>query len=92
MDKGPSIGLPSAVGTLVIMLVMCVMNGIVVIFCLSLVRLHIKLLKWDFTTYEYILYTRGRKERLRKLKRDEISREEFDYEERMAFKRRGVTK
>jgi hypothetical protein len=71
---------------------MLFVNCIVILFCISLLKLHIKLLKSDFTTFEYINYNRGRRERLKKLKKNEISQAEFDYEEKIAFKKRGTTK
>lgn len=59
-----------------ICVLVCINIGVFV-FCLDLIYLHTKLLFFDFTTFEYIHYKKGRKERLKKLKKGVISKEEF---------------
>lgn len=55
------------------------------IFTSSILLLHIKLYKIDFTAYEYLLYQRDRKERFKDLKSGVISQKEFDEENKQAF-------
>lgn len=50
-----------------------------------LIYLHIKLTKYDFTTYEYIQYSNDRKERLMKLKKKKMTKERFDELEQKAL-------
>ena len=44
-------------------------------------KLHLKLLKHDFTTYEYLHYVRENKVWKKQLKKGEISIDEFEYQE-----------
>lgn len=43
-----------------------------------LVKLHIKLMRFDFTTFEYIQYLDDRKTRVSKLKNKRITKAQFD--------------
>ena len=62
-----------------------ILNFWVMIFTSSILLLHIKLYKIDFTAYEYLLYQRDRKERFKDLKSGVISQKEFDEENKQAF-------
>lgn len=58
-----SVGIPTFILTGILLLGIIFINGLILSFCLSLLKLHYKLLKHDFTTYEYLNYMREHKKR-----------------------------
>lgn len=74
---------------LVTLFEMCLMivSGTICFGIILLLKLHYKLTKYDFTTYEYILYSEGRKERLKRLKKKYITQEQFETIEKKALNR-----
>lgn len=69
-----------------VLLVVAVLDCCVLIFTGSLLIFHARLYRIDFTAYEYLLYQRNRKERLEELKNGTITQDQFDAEDRRAFK------
>jgi hypothetical protein len=57
---------------------MMLISIIILIGVLSLLKLHITLAKYDFTTYEYIQYMEGHKERVIRLKNNQITKERYE--------------
>lgn len=55
----------TCIPTLILLPIISVVNVIVGSWVVTLLRLHYKLTKDDFTTYEYLVYMRDRKARLK---------------------------
>lgn len=78
-------------GLVLTTVILALLNCLIIVALSALIRLHIRLIKYDFTAYEYILYKRDRKDRLRSLKKGDIDQADFDYEEERALDQ-GVKK
>lgn len=61
-----------------LILAMIIISSVIFIGICLLLKLHIKLLRFDFTTFEYIQYLEDRKDRVYKLKNKKITKEKFD--------------
>ena len=61
----------------IVMVPTLVVSFAIVVFTVLLIRLHIKLLKTDFTAYEYLVYKAEKKEIKRDLKDGDIDEEEY---------------
>lgn len=81
-DKSHSPGL--SIFLLICVIFSCLIGCLICIGIFLLLKLHYKLLKFDFTTYEYIQYQNSRKDRLKRLKKKQISKEKFDELEQKA--------
>ena len=82
-----------SITTVIIVIITATISFVICIGVILLVKLHIKLMRFDFTTYEYIQYLDERRERLHKLKNKRITKETFDELEKKArdkqFKKRS---
>jgi len=61
----------------IVIITLAGISSVIMIGIVLLIYLHIKLMKYDFTTFEYIQYKNDRKERLYKLKKKKITKERF---------------
>lgn len=61
----------------IIILSMMVVSSLILFGIILLIKLHIRLTKYDFTTYEYIQYLYDRKDLEYKLKKKKISKDKF---------------
>ncbi|CAI2362346.1 unnamed protein product [Moneuplotes crassus] len=71
-------------GLAVFIVILNILCGLIVFFTISLVFLHIKLKKIGLTAYEYIVYKEEAQERLELFEAGEMSRGEYEEEERKA--------
>ena len=60
--------------------VIWILNCWVIVFTVTLMILHIKLYRINFTAYEYLLFQKCKKERMKQLKDGTITKEQFDEE------------
>lgn len=82
----------STVGLVIVHIGLMILNTLIVLGIGALISLHMKLISFDFTAYEYIVYKRDRKERLQQLKDGDIDKATFEYEEEKALSKQGVKK
>lgn len=59
--------------------------ALIVFFTVSLLNLHVKLRKWGLTAYEYIVFQEEAIERLERLENNEITKQQYDEEEKAAW-------
>jgi len=78
--------------TIPLVFVSNIFNILILIFTTTLLRFHYKLHKMGISTYEYITYTREKKERKEWLKDGVITKEKYEEENERALEDIRVTK
>ena len=63
---------------MLILLIPIGFNILIIIFTTKLIALHIKLIKTDYTAYEYLIYKQDKQDWKDELKEDVITQEQYD--------------
>jgi hypothetical protein len=61
----------------IIVVILVIISGVILTGIILLLKLHFKLMKYDFTTYEYVQYMSDRRDLEFKLKNKKITKEKF---------------
>ena len=72
-------------GLVVYVIILNLLCALIVFFTSTLIWLHIKLKRWGLTAYEYIVYKDEKEERLEWYKAGEITKEQYEEQERQAL-------
>lgn len=72
-------------GLIVYIIIINLLCALIVFFTVSLILLHLKLRKWGLTAYEYIVFQEEAIERLERLQDNEITKQQYDEEEKAAW-------